>query len=100
MASFVQSATRQHNIDPVLGIIGGELDKKQLPSNEDIIEACMWEETKIKLTVIYPSWNVIKANVSSSVMDVPHIHPTCFRYSGSHLREWECRLTACSMGSS
>ena len=30
MASFVQSATRQHNIDPVLGIIGVELDKKQL----------------------------------------------------------------------
>ena len=41
MASLVQSATRQHNIDPVLGIIGRELDKKQLPSNEDIIKACM-----------------------------------------------------------
>ena len=70
MASFVQSATRQHNIDPVLGIIGGELDKKQLPSNEDIIKACMWEKTKLKSKVIPPSWNVIKANVSSSLMDI------------------------------
>ena len=70
MTSLVQSATRQHNIDPVLGIIGRELDKKQLPSNEDIIKACMWEETKLKSTVIHPSWNVIKANVSSSVMDI------------------------------
>ena len=50
MASLVQSATRQHKIDPVLGIIGRELDKKQLASNEDIIKACMWEETKIKST--------------------------------------------------
>ena len=53
MASLVQSATRQHNIDPVLGIIGRELDKKQLPSNEDIIKACMREGTKIKSTVIH-----------------------------------------------
>ena len=37
MASFVQSATKQHNIDPVLGIIAGELDKKQLLRNDDII---------------------------------------------------------------
>ena len=54
MASLVQSSTRQHNIDPVLGIIGGELDKKQLPSNENIIIACMREETKSKSTVIHP----------------------------------------------
>ena len=53
MASLVQSATRQHNIYPVLGIIGGELDEKQLPSNEDIIKACVWEETKIKSTIIH-----------------------------------------------
>ena len=53
MASLVQSATRQHNIYPVLGIIDGELDEKQLPNNEDIIGGCMWEETKIKLTVIH-----------------------------------------------
>ena len=51
MTSLVQSATRQHNIDPVLGIIGRELDKKQLPSNED--KACMWEEIMIKSTVIH-----------------------------------------------
>ena len=53
MASLVQSATRQHNIYHVQGIIGGELNEKQLPSDEDIIKACMWEETKIKLTVIH-----------------------------------------------
>ena len=44
MASFVQFATRQHNIDYVLEIIGRELDKKLLPSNEDIIRACVWEK--------------------------------------------------------
>ena len=53
MALFVQSATRKQKIDPVLGNIGGELDKKQLPSNEDIITACMWEEIMIKSTVIH-----------------------------------------------
>ena len=30
----------------------------------------MLEETKLKSTVIYPSWNVIKVNMSSSVMDI------------------------------
>ena len=70
MTSFVQSATRQHNIDPVLGIIGGKLDKEKLPRNEDIIKACMSVETKLKSKVIPPSWNVMKANVSSSVMDI------------------------------
>ena len=54
----------------MLVINGGELDKKQLPYNEDIIKTCMWEETKLKSKVIPPSWNVIKANVSSSVMDI------------------------------
>ena len=70
MASFDQSATRQHNFDPALGIIGGELDKKPLPINEDIIKACMCEKTNVKSKVIPPSWNVIKANVNSSVMDI------------------------------
>ena len=53
MTSLVQSASRQHNIYHVPGIIGGELDEKPLPSNENIIKACMWEETKIKSTVIH-----------------------------------------------
>ena len=70
MCWLVQSYTRQHNIDHVLGIIGGELDEKQLPSNEDIIKACMLEEKKLKSTLIHPSGNVIKANVSSSVIDI------------------------------
>ena len=55
MASLVQSATRQHKINPVLEIIGGELNKKQLPSNEDNIKMYMWEEIKLKSTVIHPS---------------------------------------------
>ena len=63
------SVTRQNNLDPVLGIIGSELDNKQLPSNKDIIKACMWEETKLKSTVINPSWNLVKANLRSSALD-------------------------------
>ena len=37
MASSVQSATRQRNIDPMQGIIDGELDKKQLSSGRNKI---------------------------------------------------------------
>ena len=82
----VQSVTRQHNIDPVLGIIGSELDNKQLPSNKDIIKICMWEETKLKSTVINPSWNLVKANLRSSALDtwisasIPIVTLRCVKY--------------------
>ena len=46
------------------------MDQAQLPTYEDVIRACMWEQNERKTSELEPSWNKIRQSMSSHVLNI------------------------------